>query len=161
MRPLPDLTDLEPSTSVYQAPADDFLQLFGADLTEYDSLFGALDQQATSTIASGPGIDSAIGALDGSLGEAISIFDTLSAADQAIDLSSAIADALSLDSALASNLDSWAPDIGYLAAGFIGQLFGFINDDFNAFLEQVIPQIEDEITAQVELFVEQYLSGLQ
>lgn len=148
MRPLPDLTPLADAPSVYNQSQDDWLQILGGDLSAFDSLSSSLADQSAAAVAGGPAIGDTIDSLDTSLGQAISIFDTLSAADQAVDLTGVISEAFSLDSALVSNFDGWAPDIGSIASIFLTELNNWIGPIIGSvlgFMEAAINGLQSEI----------------
>lgn len=126
MRPLPDLTPLVESPSVYQAPRDSFLSIFADNLNEQDAL---TKQMTTGHNQLAGSIDPLYTALNGivtAFGAIVSIFDTLSKAFDAVDLTSNILEYQSFDGQLESNLNSWAPDIAADAAKFLVQILEWV-----------------------------------
>ena len=149
MRPLPDLSPLPPSQSVYDPSQDDFLSLFGNDLNSMDSLQSSLcDQQNTLGSNLDP-IGSSLDQIDGIISDIETVFDTLSSELDLVDLTTNILDAQGLDDALDNNLDSYSPnilvDIGKFLTDILKAVYQYLIVPLFNFIVQLLDDLWNQI----------------
>lgn len=152
MRPLPDLSPLPANPTVYDQSQDNWLSILGGDLSAFDSLQHNLVGESAGAVSSGPGIGSSIASMGGSLNEAIAIFDTLSAADQAIDLTNTISESFELDAGLVQNFDGFHPNVNALATPILNYIVQFVSTVAHAILNLVVAFFEQLLQLIQELF---------
>lgn len=142
MRPLPDLTPLSPSPTVYDSTADSFLSLFGDNLNQQNSLTGKIAAGHDTLATNIDPLYTMLNEIVNALGTIIKIFDQLSNALDAVNLLPDIASYQALDSSLEGNLDSWAPNLGQIADVFLSALSAALAPVLTALYNAVVDVIQ-------------------
>jgi hypothetical protein len=127
LRPLPDLSDLPDVGSFFDPNQDDLVKHISDDLAQYNSLTASLDQQQNDLAVTTGGVGSAIDTIDAIGDAAGSVFDSLSAELEAIDLTPTILESVALNDALAAALSDETFDLAGLATDLLNQVHDIVN----------------------------------
>jgi len=118
MRPLPDLTDLAQSPSVFDQQTDDFALSFANEFAGTDAQQSTLDQGTPNVYAAMDPISAAIDSLGAAVDAAGSVLDLLSGDLDLVNLDPVIQDYQGYDSAIYAGIDNFAPDTTAIAGSF-------------------------------------------
>ena len=139
MRPLPDLTDLVQSPSIFNQPTDDFNLAFASEFANSDAQQGALDAGTPGVYLAMDPLSSAIDALGNLINLGGAVLDLLSGDLNLVNLDPEILNFQALDAALDSNLQNPLFDftaaadslINSIVSAFLPVLTGLQNEIFN------------------------------
>ena len=146
MRPLPDLSPVLPSSSVFTLPADDWTSVFADQTNEFDSLLSLLGAQENTQGSNAAAIGDSIDAMGGGLNDLIGAFNTLSDVMDLFDVAGDVGIAALAFDELANNLNNWSADI---PAFFVQSFLGYLLPTVAQMIQVGIQPVYTEI-AQVE-----------
>lgn len=152
MRPLPDLTALNPSPSVFDQSTDDWNSIFAEDFAGMASQQQAADAQSSTIFPAMDPINAAIDALGGLLNDATDILGLLSGDLNTVDLTPEITNFQAADSALDAGLSDVVFD-------FSGAVTAFIN--FATLLGQEIISVIVGMFEATLNFIQSEIADLQ
>jgi len=143
MRPLPDLTDLVQSPSVFNQATDDFNLAFASDFANTGAQQATLDQGTPGVYAAMDPLSSAIDALGNLINLGGVVLDLLSGDLNLVNLDPEIINFQALDTALAASLDNPTFDFTDAANSLLNSIVGLFLPVFNQFANEINALAED------------------
>lgn len=128
MRPLPDLTDLAESPSVFSQPTDDWNGIFASEFAGMGSEQAGADQQQAITNAGMDPISQGIDGLSSALTLAGDVLDLLSGDLDLVNLDPEIINFQQADSLLDSNLSNFTLDYNTIAGGLFSDIYNVASE---------------------------------